>query len=86
MEEVIRAEPGLRSIWLIKPWKSNQIENGILGGDVEVREFWYSVAGAKWIAVGRTPNDALAALKAKQDVPNPHSGPGAIILKKIGPQ
>ena len=44
----------------------HEIENGILGGDVEAMNFWGAVAGASWIATGRTPNDALAALEAQQ--------------------
>jgi hypothetical protein len=54
------------------------IEEGILGSDVEVREFWFSVRDADWIAVGPTPDSALAALEAKQDTPGSH--PEAIVL------
>jgi hypothetical protein len=31
--------------------ETSDIENGLLGGDVEVREFWITVADANWIAV-----------------------------------
>jgi hypothetical protein len=62
-----------------KTMEISDIENGILGGDVEVREFWITVADANWIAVGQTPNDALAALHAKQQ---PEARPpGGILLK-----
>jgi len=62
-----------------KTMEISDIENGILGGDVEVREFWITVADANWIAVGQTPNDALAALQAKQQ---PEARPpGGIVLK-----
>ena len=54
------------------------IEEGILGGDVEVREFWFSVRDVKWIGVGPTPDGALAALESKQDAPRSH--PEAIVL------
>jgi hypothetical protein len=60
------------------------LEEGILGGDVEVREFWFSVTDAKWIAVGPTPNDALAALEAKQDIPGKH--PEAVVLVALDPK
>jgi hypothetical protein len=44
----------------------HDIENGILGGDVEAMRFWEAVADASWIATGKTPNDALAALEEQQ--------------------
>src|SRR5882762_11693790 len=53
-----------------KTMEISDIENGILGGDVEVREFWITVAHANWIAVGQTPNDALAAYR-RSNSPNP---------------
>lgn len=49
------------------PMEISQIERGILGDDVEVRDFWDAVANEQWIAVGDTPNGALAALAANQD-------------------
>jgi hypothetical protein len=69
-----------------KNMEITQIETGILGGDVEVREFWSVVSHEKWIAVGPTPNDALAALEAKQGVKvDPH--PSAIVLtSKLSPK
>jgi len=45
----------------------HEIENGILGGDIEAMTFWRTVAGASWIATGGTPNDALAALEKQQE-------------------
>jgi hypothetical protein len=44
----------------------HDIENGILGGDLEAERFWRAVANASWIAAGSTPNDALAALEEQQ--------------------
>jgi hypothetical protein len=46
-----------------------EIETGILGGDTQAMQFWLAVADADWIAVGRTPDIALAALEAKQSAP-----------------
>jgi hypothetical protein len=44
----------------------HDIENGILGGDLEAERFWRAAADASWIATGRTPNDALTALEEQQ--------------------
>jgi hypothetical protein len=68
-----------------KTMETSAIEEGILGGDTEVREFWFSVADAKWIAVGRTPNEALAALEAKQDARRADY-PGAAVLTAMTPE
>jgi hypothetical protein len=60
--------------------ETSDIENGILGGDVEVREFWITVADADrmpLVKLQMTP--ALAALQAKQQ-PDTRP-PGGIVLK-----
>jgi hypothetical protein len=57
-----------------------EIEKGILGDDIEAMEFWVAVKGAKWIASGPTPNDALAALEARQDRPARQDGPARLTL------
>jgi hypothetical protein len=60
----------------------HEIENGILGGDLEAMRFWETVVGKTWIATGRTPNDALAALEAQQqDQPRRLGWPPAPIAK-----
>ena len=70
--------------WVAVDLKNNtievsEIEKGILGDDVEAMKFWVYAKAEKWIATGPTPNDALAALEAKQDRP-PHQGPARLIL------
>jgi hypothetical protein len=42
-----------------------RIEEGILGGDLEVMAFWREFANSQWLAVGATPNKAVATLEAK---------------------
>jgi hypothetical protein len=60
-----------------KEMEISEIETGILGGDTQAMQFWLAVADADWIAVGRTPDIALAALEAKQSAP-PRSALGLL--------
>jgi hypothetical protein len=69
-----------------KTLETSAVEEGILGGDVEVREFWWSVRDETWIAVGRTHDDALAALEAKQKIERKDSSGGIVLVSKSKPE